>query len=122
MIFVFTFLASVNGPAQDAWNITAQMTVGRYFFESQALNDYQVLIIGGMSGTGVTSSVEYYDARTKSCTQVARMREPRYALSFVLPAGSCDVTIPLLTLGNGAYRMLIKDIKGAYSVPLIIAR
>ena len=44
------------------------------------------------------------------------------ALSFVLPAGSCDVTIPLLTLGNGAYRMLIKDIKGVYSVPLIIAR
>ena len=88
MIFVFTFLASVNGPAQDAWNITAQMTVGRYFFESQALNDYQVLIIGGMSGTGVTASVEYYDARTKSCTQVAPMREPRYAFASVrLPDG-----------------------------------
>ena len=64
------------------------MTVGRYFFESQALNDYQVLIIGGMSGTGVTSSVEYYDARTKSCTQVAPMREPRYAFASVrLPDG-----------------------------------
>ena len=88
MIFVFTFLASVNGLAQGAWNITTQMTVGRYFFESQALNDYQVLIIGGMSGTGVTASVEYYDARTKSCTQVAPMREPRYAFASVrLPDG-----------------------------------
>ncbi len=88
MIFVFACLGLANGLAQDAWNITAQMTVGRYFFEVQTLDSHRVLIMGGASEKGVTSSVEFYDARTKTCTQVAPMREPRYAFASVrLPDG-----------------------------------
>lgn len=89
-LFVVVILFALGSTGSiGQWNVTAQMLEGRYFFETQVLDSHRVLIMGGASTNGtVTSTVEFYDARTKSCTQVAPMREARYAFASVrLPDG-----------------------------------
>lgn len=79
----FFFIISFTLSAQNElkWSIVADMGIGRYFFEAQPIDDHRVLIIGGMTRTGVTNSVQIYDARSKRVVDASPMVTPRYAFS-----------------------------------------
>ncbi|MBK7575949.1 MAG: hypothetical protein IPI24_00765 [Ignavibacteria bacterium] len=80
---IVILLVSISMSAQNdlKWSIVADMGIGRYFFEAQPIDAHRVLIIGGMTRTGVTRSVQIYDARTKTVTEASSMFTPRYAFS-----------------------------------------
>ncbi|XP_054167851.1 kelch-like protein 3 [Oppia nitens] len=63
----------------DKWHIATPMSIKRFGLELVAHSDGYLYAIGGrVDNTGVESSMERYDPKTKQWTQVANMKSSRY--------------------------------------------
>ncbi len=71
-------------PYSRSWSAGPNMTTARGFHTSVALNDGRVLICGGGTASGVTTSCEIYDPATNTFSIAASMGTPRGAHAATL--------------------------------------
>jgi serine/threonine protein kinase len=80
-----TATAELYDPVSGAWSATGFLRTGRTFATATLLPTGQVLVAGGVDGTGLQSATaELYDPTTRAWTATGSMISPRYGHTATL--------------------------------------
>jgi len=86
--YALTTVSEIYDRATNSWKATGHINLGRTFPEEVTLLDGRILLIGGIIGGNVQSTVEIYDPATGVWTYTGSMNYGRYGFDpVVLPDG-----------------------------------